>query len=77
MLFSFFFLSSFLSVYYLDVMLCTELGSEEAAFDGPFQVCVFAADEDFSGKLFPLISFSQLEAVSLSSSQSSGEIASL
>lgn len=59
-------------------MLCTELGSEEAAFEGPFQVCVFADDESFSGKLFPLIhSLSQLDAISLSSSQSSGEAASL
>lgn len=59
-------------------MLFTELGSEKAAFDGPFQVCVFAADEDFSEKLFPLIySLSQLATISLSSTQSSGEVASL
>lgn len=59
-------------------MLCTELGSEKAAFEGPLLVCVFAADEDFSGILFPLIhSLSQLGTESLSSSQSSAEAASL
>lgn len=60
-------------------MLCTELGSEKAASDGPFQVCVFAAiDEDFSEKLFPLIHYiSELHPISVSSSQSSEEVTSL
>lgn len=58
-------------------MLCTELRSGKAAFDGPFQVCVFAADEDFSGKLFSLIhSISELHPISVSSSQSSEEVTS-